>query len=70
MRNKTITRLELAIQKIDQIFEICKPKGVTEALKDELLKKPAIMKHIEVSNLKNLKKIKNTFCLVNLINKI
>lgn len=31
MRNKTITRLELAIQKIDQIFEICKPKGVTKA---------------------------------------
>lgn len=45
---KIIYRLELAVEKIDQVFEICKPKGVTAALEDELLAKPAIMKHIDV----------------------
>ncbi|PPB66125.1 HepT-like ribonuclease domain-containing protein [Campylobacter hyointestinalis] len=48
MSNKIIYRLELAIEKIDQVFEVCKPKGITAALKDELLTKPAIMKHIDV----------------------
>jgi len=37
---KIIYRLELAVEKIDQVFEICKPKGVTAALEDELLAKP------------------------------
>ncbi|RAZ23327.1 HepT-like ribonuclease domain-containing protein [Campylobacter hyointestinalis] len=48
MSDKIIYRLELAIEKIDQVFEVCKPKGITGALKDELLTKPAIMKHIDV----------------------
>ena len=48
MSDKVIYRLELAITRIDQIFEICKPRGVTTALEDELLAKPAIMKHIDV----------------------
>ena len=45
---KIIYRLELAVEKIDQVFEVCKPKGVAAALEDELLTKPAIMKHIDV----------------------
>ena len=45
---KILYRLELAVEKIDQVFEVCKPKGITAALEDELLTKPAIMKHIDV----------------------
>lgn len=48
MSNKVIRRLKLAIEKIDLINEICKTKGISEALEDELLTKPAIMKHFDV----------------------
>ena len=56
MTDKILYSLELSIKKIDQIFEICKPKGVTAALEDELLTKPAIMRHIDIIYLQ-LKKL-------------
>ncbi|QKF65199.1 HepT-like ribonuclease domain-containing protein [Campylobacter corcagiensis] len=46
--SKGITRLDRAIQKIEEIEEICELKGVDKALEDELLAKPAIMKHLDV----------------------
>ncbi|AQW86811.1 HepT-like ribonuclease domain-containing protein [Campylobacter pinnipediorum] len=48
MSSKVVYRLCLAIEKIDQIFDICEEKGTVEALKDEKLAKPAIMKHFDV----------------------
>ncbi|WP_258523502.1 HepT-like ribonuclease domain-containing protein [Campylobacter hyointestinalis] len=43
-----IKRLETAVEKIEEIEKICNLKGVAKALEDELLAKPAIMKHFDV----------------------
>ncbi|CUU87873.1 hypothetical protein FFA43_06095 [Campylobacter hyointestinalis subsp. hyointestinalis] len=46
--SKVIKRLETAIEKIEQIEKICNLKEVQKALEDELILKPAIMKHFDV----------------------
>lgn len=46
--SKAIRRLEIAIEKIDEIEKICNLKGVQKALEDESILKPAIMKHFDV----------------------
>lgn len=46
--SKAIRRLETAIEKIEAIEQICSIKGVTKALEDESILKPAIMKHFDV----------------------
>lgn len=43
-----IRRLETAVEKIEEIEKICNLKGVAKALEDELILKPAIMKHFDV----------------------
>lgn len=48
MSDKIIYRLELAVEKIEEIEKICSLKGVTKALEDESILKPAIMKHFDV----------------------
>lgn len=45
---KAVRRLELAIEKIEDIENICKIKGVKKALEDESILKPAIMKHFDI----------------------
>lgn len=43
-----IKRLETAVEKIEEIEKICNLNGVTKALEDESILKPAIMKHFDV----------------------
>ncbi|CUU72524.1 Protein of uncharacterised function DUF86 [Campylobacter hyointestinalis subsp. hyointestinalis] len=43
-----VRRLETAVEKIEEIEKICNLKGVTKALEDESILKPAIMKHFDV----------------------
>ncbi|PSM51260.1 hypothetical protein CBLAS_1419 [Campylobacter blaseri] len=46
--SKHIRRLEIAVEKIEEIEKICSLKGVKKALEDESILKPAIMKHFDV----------------------
>ncbi|NLK66583.1 MAG: hypothetical protein GX282_03815 [Campylobacteraceae bacterium] len=48
MSEKIISRLELALKKIEHINKVCDKVGVVKALEDETLLKPALMMHIDI----------------------